>query len=558
MAIATTNDKLRFLHGLQENLPKNAAGEAQISNGTIYVTTDERAMYVDINNQRIRLGDFQVFDTFDSIPTNPTPSTSALVYAADKNILCRYDGSKWVQINSQRTLAQLLATVTTAYSASNNVATATHTFKDNAGSAATAKPQIKIGSGNANTATVTADSSNGIVIKTANTDTVTAASTTFDASSNAAVIQLTETTTGYDVNGAAVNTSKDGATITIAGGDGTTVVDKNGTISIKTAPSTLKTSFDANGKLIVEAAYSDGKTVDNKLSASTPTIKVGSDTYSFANGVANLTGVYTSQEVDDKIEAQLKTAQAMVFKGTVSSSATLPDTAAHGEVWVVSEAALIRNAANTYSQQAVVGDFFIAGFKTADAKEDETTGLIAAKDLQWQYIPAGNDDELSTVVSTDTNKLTISTQLGSAAAKALGSVIVGNGLSATVGTSGTAKTLTIAHPAAAADAKTGTSGSTSSTRTIQAIKTLTVDDYGHIASYETHTYTVPNEAVSAVANTVGGSDNAVTVTTKVTHSSGANKEGSFTIGTSGNSAVKVYRESDSTSKVSIELCWGSF
>ena len=550
MAIASTNDKLRFLYGQQANLP------ATKSNGTVYVTTDERAMYVDINDQRIRLGDFQVFADFASIPTNPTPSESALVYAAAENILCRYDGSKWVQINSQKTLSQLLASVTTAYAASDNSATATHTFKDNAGGAATAKPQVKVSSGNADTVTVTADATNGIVIKAANTDTKTTAATTFE--TNAAVIKLTETTTGYDASGTAVNTSADGATITIKGGDGTTVANSNGAISIKTAPTTLKTGFDKDGKLTVEAVYSDGKTVNNAASAITPVIKVGTDSYSFANGTAELTGVYTSTEVDEKIAAQLKTAQAMVFKGVVSPTATLPDTAAHGEVWVVSEAGTIRNTSNTYSKSAVVGDFFIAGFKNADGQEG-SDGLIAQNDLQWQYIPAGNDDQLSTVVTTGTNKLTISSKLGSATPTALGSVIVGNGLNGTVaGTGNAEKTLTIAHPAAATNAKDGTTGSTDNTRTITAIKSVTVDDYGHISSYETHTYTVPNEALNTVTNTVGGSDNAVTVTTKVTHSSGSSKEGAFTIGTSGNSAVKVYRESSSTSKVSIDLYWGSF
>ena len=85
MAITSTNDKLRFLSGLQANLP------TAITNGTVYVTTDEHAMYVDLGGERIRLGDFVVVDKVSSLPTTPTPHQAALYYAVAENILCRYN-----------------------------------------------------------------------------------------------------------------------------------------------------------------------------------------------------------------------------------------------------------------------------------------------------------------------------------------------------------------------------------------------------------------------------------------------------------------------------------
>jgi hypothetical protein len=52
------NPMLQFKKGLRANLP------IAINPGTIYVTTDERAMYIDIDaNKRIRLGDFIEYAT---------------------------------------------------------------------------------------------------------------------------------------------------------------------------------------------------------------------------------------------------------------------------------------------------------------------------------------------------------------------------------------------------------------------------------------------------------------------------------------------------------------
>ena len=65
-----------FKKGLLANLP------ATHTAGTFYVTTDERAMYLDVDaSTRIRLGDFQEFATVDALKANANPNTSALYYA---------------------------------------------------------------------------------------------------------------------------------------------------------------------------------------------------------------------------------------------------------------------------------------------------------------------------------------------------------------------------------------------------------------------------------------------------------------------------------------------
>lgn len=83
-----------FKKGLLNMLPSTYA------EGTFYITTDERAIYLDINNEtRIRLGDFQEFANIAALEANTNPSTSALYYVTDINCLAKWDGSQYVQIN---------------------------------------------------------------------------------------------------------------------------------------------------------------------------------------------------------------------------------------------------------------------------------------------------------------------------------------------------------------------------------------------------------------------------------------------------------------------------
>lgn len=93
---------INFKKGLLASLPSTYA------EGTFYVTTDERAIYLDVaDDKRIRLGDFQEFADLAALEANANPSTSALYYITDGNILAKWDGAKYVQINVQKTLAEL-------------------------------------------------------------------------------------------------------------------------------------------------------------------------------------------------------------------------------------------------------------------------------------------------------------------------------------------------------------------------------------------------------------------------------------------------------------------
>lgn len=536
MAITSTNDKLRFLSGLQANLPTS------ITNGTVYVTTDEHAMYVDLGGERIRLGDFVVVDKVSSLPTTPTPHQAALYYAVAENILCRYNGTSWVQINSQKKLAELITSISTSYSAASNVGTATIKLSSSDGTSK--EGTIKVSSGNTNTTTVTSNTTNGLVIKSANT--IKSASASLASNK----LTLTETTSGYGADGTTLSGSATVYTLEFKNNGGTVISSTEtgtaGVVNINAKPKSITPNFNASGAFGISYKAADDSTVSS--TTVTPTIKIGKGTQvqaTFVNGTADIKGVYTAAEVDAAITNQLKTANAMVFMGAVGGTVNLPATAAHGATYIVDTAGNIKNGAGTVIKNgAQVGDLFIAtGTEGAD-------GLIASEGLTWQYVPSGNDDDVVPVVTLDDGSFTVSKKVGSAAASELGKLTFSDGLTATA--SGT--TLAVKH---ATKTPTKNTDSANKTITFDAISALTFDAYGHVSAYTVSTYTIPDNAISSIADTIGTVDNAVEVTTKVSQISGNNKSDTFKITSSGNSSILV--TGNATNKtVNIDICWGTF
>lgn len=83
-----------FKKGLLAALPST------YKEGTFYATTDERGLYLDISDSaRIRFGDFQEVSNIAALSSIQNPSTTALYYATAENVLAKYNGSQWLQIN---------------------------------------------------------------------------------------------------------------------------------------------------------------------------------------------------------------------------------------------------------------------------------------------------------------------------------------------------------------------------------------------------------------------------------------------------------------------------
>lgn len=102
---------LNFKKGEYKSLPAWSAA----TEGTVYVTVDEQAMYVDLADKRIRLGQIVTYDTKQAFveyvnQTPPPYSTEAFYYIADEtNALLRWNGTKWIQINSTTAVSTAVA-----------------------------------------------------------------------------------------------------------------------------------------------------------------------------------------------------------------------------------------------------------------------------------------------------------------------------------------------------------------------------------------------------------------------------------------------------------------
>lgn len=92
-------DMIKFYKGLEASLP--AAG----ANGALYITTDEGAIYLGTGTGMKRLGDFVQVANVAALPAKA--HESCLYYCVAENILAKWNGTEWKQINKQPTAEEL-------------------------------------------------------------------------------------------------------------------------------------------------------------------------------------------------------------------------------------------------------------------------------------------------------------------------------------------------------------------------------------------------------------------------------------------------------------------
>lgn len=101
---------LNFHYGLKSTMPES------IVDGNLYVTTDERGLYVDLDSKRIHISDLvQLTSNEFTALTADTVVASALYYVTDANALYKYTGVvdgklSWNHINSVAGVSELLGT----------------------------------------------------------------------------------------------------------------------------------------------------------------------------------------------------------------------------------------------------------------------------------------------------------------------------------------------------------------------------------------------------------------------------------------------------------------
>ena len=101
---------IRFLRGNVASLPATATP------GAVYFTKDE-GLYLGLEDGSFhRYGDFVIVNDVASLPEAGAHET-CMYYCTSENVLAKWDGSKWVQINKQKTLAELGGVAKSVYEA---------------------------------------------------------------------------------------------------------------------------------------------------------------------------------------------------------------------------------------------------------------------------------------------------------------------------------------------------------------------------------------------------------------------------------------------------------
>lgn len=101
-----------------------------IADGQFIVNTEERSIYVDVGDKRLRIGDFVSVATVSDLPAAGA-NTTALYYVEDINCLAKWDGAAWVQINRDTGVKEVKvegegnAVTAAAYDATSRVLTLT-------------------------------------------------------------------------------------------------------------------------------------------------------------------------------------------------------------------------------------------------------------------------------------------------------------------------------------------------------------------------------------------------------------------------------------------------
>ena len=551
MAINVNADaKLRFLRGLEANLP------TAMTDGYVYVTTDTRAMYVDYKNAdgalaRIRIGDVLTVANIAALPTIANAKDGVLYYCLAENILCTPYGSgsgrDWKQINKQKTLSETIGTMTfTAAAAADG---ANMTIKMTSGGE-TKDASLGVAGGT----NVKVGVTDGKVTVGAKDTIVTGAIAVGAREAGGAAITLTNTTGGTAADGTALSGTAAGGTIGIVG-TGAKVSQSDNVITVN-GKVTVANTFAADGAFTTKITHADNTTATS--TAVTPKVKYGVDGAKeavFNSGTATL-DIYSKNEVDTAIDAKLKAANAMTFKGTMGATGAtvkqLPATASLGDTYIVidngSYSYKAVGATSATSQSCRIGDMFIAG-----PGEEGTDGLL--KTLVWTYVPAGNDDlPIASATATTSSiifKSTLSNQTST-----VGTVAVGDGMKATA--AGT--TFTIAHgDVTTAAPTTGTAvaqtpGAAKTTYT--AITGVTIEN-GHVTGYETKELTVVDTALASASLTAAAvADGGATVTLNVKDTANNSKGNAITVKASGNSAAYVSAGANNT--IVIDTVWGTF
>lgn len=568
---------VRFLLGTQANLNTMMTGKSG-ANGTFYLTSDTHRLYVGTSDgsvQPVNEGVTTV-KNLTALQGLQKPNPGEFYYLTDENILCVYNGTSWVQINSDtNTYVNQFSNSVTAVAESGDVDVSTNLVNVNKDGSTnksySTKTTFKAGNG----ITLTANSkSKAITIAGVTNKAFSAAA----ASTDKGTVTLTdsaENTTEFNLSSADADLLK----ISADGENGLKLTPKDQ--KLKGAAITGK----ADGGFTLTINNHDSS---NTIADFNPTISYGSTKTSvaFKNGVATL-DVYTKAEVD----SVFKTANAMTYKGLAgkATGTSLPtgtefvkwDVSAFvevggkhsiGDTYLFAEDVTITPTGSQTARTITKGTLAIAKSK---GNVEDSNGFIPAANLSWDYVESTTDTDTTYSLNAADKKVTLVQHGGSNADAGSITFAAGNDISVTV-TDGKTPTVTYSHAAHAPNVKPDTAvtqnkASTTSANQFQAttdvtvVSEVTTNNQGHVTEVKTKKITLVDTNVTPATMTYASALSTDAKTVNITPSlqlkNAASKEAQPAVSFSNALAIT----SDSLSftgtsgkSVSINLTWGSF
>lgn len=397
-----TGSAVKFKLGTQASLNTLKASQKGWEVGTFYLTSDSSRLYIGQADELALLNkSVEIYKNLNALKAKGKSFEGDIAYCADENVLAYYNGDTWNQINPDDNT--ILTALLQSVSSVDKGVKITTSGTNSDGKAITP-------------ADVTITGAKGAQVAMANNKALTITGDTY-----ALNVQEHSGTTN-DIDLVLDSALQDDSTVHIKGGDNVTVTkiaDSNGIqITAKdTKLNDISLGLGDNGELQVGASDTGNTNVLKKQ-------KLGYFVDGSYYGIGSDTKqvdlpVYSKEQVDNLF----KKLDGMTYRGTIGTSGTTFTMDASFNVLKggtateihIGDMFLVQGGKLTYatSKQAGIGDMLIA---TAKDGKSETNGVLAIGDVEWTYVPAGDDADIDTTyifkASGTTDSMTITSSNG--------------------------------------------------------------------------------------------------------------------------------------------------
>lgn len=399
-----TGNAVKFKLGTQASLNALKNSQKGWEVGTFYLTSDSSRLYIGQADELALLNkSVEIYKNLNALKAKGKSFEGDIAYCADENVLAYYNGDTWNQINpDDDTILTALTQVVS--SVDKGVKITTGGTNDDPSKTITA-------------ADVTITGAKGAQVAMANNKALTITGDTY-----ALNVQEHSGTTN-DIDLVLDSTLQNDSTVHIKGGENVTVTktaDSNG-IQIASKDTKLNgiiLGLNNDGELQVGASDTAGTT--GLLKKQKLGYFVDGSYYGIGSDTKQVDlPVYSKEQVDNLF----KKLDGMTYRGTIGTSGTTFTMDASFNVLKggtateihIGDMFLVQGGKLTYAtgKQAGIGDMLIA---TAKDGKSETNGVLAIGDVEWTYVPAGDDADIDTTyifkASGTTDSMTITSSNG--------------------------------------------------------------------------------------------------------------------------------------------------